>query len=117
MNATEHQVHDEHGHTHGEGCGHSTVEHEGHLDYLHDGHMHYVHGDCVDCHTLAVGDQNQADCVPGHACGSHETEHAHAEGCGHAAVPHGDHVCYVVEGHLHYSHADHCDEHGRVSTA
>jgi hypothetical protein len=33
-------------------------------------------------------------------------------GCGHEAVPHGDHVDYVVDGHRHYPHGDHCDNHG-----
>jgi hypothetical protein len=29
-------------------------------------------------------------------------------------VPHGNHVDYLVEGHLHHFHGDHCDDHGRV---
>jgi hypothetical protein len=29
-------------------------------------------------------------------------------------VQHGDHVDYVVEGHLHRPHGDHCDDHGPV---
>ncbi len=111
----EQRQHEAHSHTHGAGCGHATIEHEGHQDYLHDGHMHYVHSGGVDCHTLAVGSGNQADCQPGHACGDHEAAHAHGEGCGHTAIPHGDHVCYVVGGHLHHAHGDHCDEHGTVT--
>jgi hypothetical protein len=31
-------------------------------------------------------------------------------------VPHGDHVDYLVGGHLHYPHDDHCDDHGPVKT-
>jgi ethanolamine utilization protein EutQ (cupin superfamily) len=27
-------------------------------------------------------------------------------------VQHGDHVDYVVEGHLHHQHDGHCDHHG-----
>jgi hypothetical protein len=27
-------------------------------------------------------------------------------------VAHGDHVDYVVAGHLHHPHGDHCDDHG-----
>jgi hypothetical protein len=34
--------------------------------------------------------------------------------CGHKAIPHGDHVDYLVGGHLHYPHRDHCDHHGTV---
>jgi UDP-2,3-diacylglucosamine pyrophosphatase LpxH len=29
-------------------------------------------------------------------------------------VPHGDHVDYLVDGHLHHPHGDHCDDHGPV---
>jgi hypothetical protein len=32
-------------------------------------------------------------------------------------VPHGDHVDYLVAGHLHYPHGDHCDDHGKVEVA
>ena len=40
-------------------------------------------------------------------------EHAHEHGpeCGHAAVPHGDHVDYVHDGHRHAPHGSHYDEH------
>ena len=32
--------------------------------------------------------------------------------CGHEAVPHGDHVDYVHDGHRHWwYHHDHWDEH------
>jgi hypothetical protein len=30
-------------------------------------------------------------------------------------VPHGDHVDYLVDGHLHHPHGDHCDHHGSVA--
>jgi hypothetical protein len=32
-------------------------------------------------------------------------------------VPHGDHVDYLVDGHLHHAHGDHCDDHGPVQVA
>ncbi|WP_224125321.1 metal ABC transporter permease [Nocardioides mangrovi] len=40
-------------------------------------------------------------------------EHAHEHGsdCGHVAVPHGDHVDYVHDGHRHAVHGKHYDEH------
>ncbi len=44
----------------------------------------------------------------------HETtDHSHAHGpdCGHLAVPHGDHVDYVHDGHRHAPHERHYDEH------
>ena len=44
----------------------------------------------------------------------HETtDHSHEHGpdCGHLAVPHGDHVDYVHDGHRHAPHEHHYDEH------
>jgi hypothetical protein len=32
-------------------------------------------------------------------------------------VQHGDHVDYVVGGHLHDPHGDHCDHNGPVQAA
>jgi hypothetical protein len=32
-------------------------------------------------------------------------------------VPHGDHVDYLVGGHLHHSHEGHCDNHGSLKAA
>ena len=37
-------------------------------------------------------------------------EHVHGEGCGHVAIPHGDHTDYLHDGHLHHKHEDHYDE-------
>jgi zinc transport system permease protein len=38
-------------------------------------------------------------------------EHEHGDDCGHLAVPHGDHVDYIHEGHRHAPHGSHYDEH------
>jgi hypothetical protein len=38
-------------------------------------------------------------------------DHAHAPGCGHDAVSHGDHVDYAHDGHRHAAHDGHYDEH------
>lgn len=38
-------------------------------------------------------------------------DHAHADGCGHTAVRHDDHVDYLHDGHLHHPHGDHVDDH------
>jgi zinc transport system permease protein len=37
--------------------------------------------------------------------------HEHGPACGHLAVPHGDHVDYVHDGHRHAPHGAHYDEH------
>jgi hypothetical protein len=105
--------HADHDHQHGPNCGHTAVKHDGHVDYLHDGHLHHVATDGVEEHTLAVNTTNPGGCAP-HQCGQHDAGHRHGAGCGHEAVPHGDHVDYLVDGHLHHPHGDHCDNHGKV---
>jgi hypothetical protein len=112
MSACAEKHHATHTHQHGPSCGHTAIRHEGHVDYLHDGHLHYVHGDHVDEHTLPVGSANPDRCTPEVKC-----SHAHGPGCGHEAIPHGDHVDFLVDGHLHHPHGDHCDDHGRVQLA
>jgi hypothetical protein len=110
-------THQTHPHVHQTGCGHPRVRHEGHEDFLHDGHMHHVHGDHVDEHAIGVSSSNPAGCTKGHACAGHPAGHQHGPGCGHHAIPHGDHVDYVVAGHLHHVDGSHCDDHGPVSVS
>ncbi len=111
---TEHTIHPNHPHQHETGCGHTAVQHGNHVDFLHDGHLHHPHEGHVDEHTLEVSAANPADCTNGHACDGHEAGHVHGPNCGHEAVPHGDHVDYLVKGHLHHQHNGHCDNHGNV---
>lgn len=107
-------THADHDHTHGPGCGHTGIRHGDHVDYLHDGHLHHhAAGGAVEEHAVAVDGTNPADCKP-HSCGAHAAGHVHGAGCGHEAVPHGDHTDYLVDGHLHHPHGDHCDDHGPV---
>ena len=50
--------------------------------------------------------------VPGAAHHTIEQHpHEHGPDCGHVAVPHGDHVDYVHDGHRHAAHGRHYDEH------
>jgi hypothetical protein len=93
----------------------TAVEHDGHTDYLHDGHLHHVHGDHVDEHVFDATAKNPTGCTPNHACAGHDPKHVHGPSCGHEAVPHGRHVDYLVDGHLHHPHGDHCDDHGPVT--
>ncbi len=110
--------HGDHDHTHGPDCGHTAVQHGDHVDYLHDGHLHHPSGGTqVEEHALPVDGTNPAACTPTHDCAGHEKGHAHGVGCGHEAVPHGDHVNYLVAGHLHHPHGDHCDDHGPLRRA
>ena len=106
-----------HSHSHGPSCGHQGIIHEGHVDYLHDGHMHHMKGSSVEEHKIAVNQQNPDSCTSGHNCQSHDSGHKHGPNCGHQAVPHGDHVDYLVDGHLHHPHNGHCDNHGKVKLA
>jgi hypothetical protein len=108
-------IHPDHPHSHGPGCGHTGIRHEGHVDYLHDGHLHHMRDDGqVEEHAVAVSSTNPDSCTPGHDCDVHTKGHVHGPGCGHEPVPHGDHIDYLVDGHLHYCHGDHCDDHGPV---
>jgi hypothetical protein len=109
--------HADHPYKHGRACGHPAVRHGGHVDYLHDGHLHHVHEDHVDEHTVEVSATNPDRYSPEHRCGGHDRSHVHGPGCGHEAVPHGDHVAYLVDGHLHHPHADHRDDHGPLMGA
>jgi hypothetical protein len=117
-------LHEGHRHQHGPNCGHTGILHDGHVDYLHDGHVDYLHdghlhhqtGTKVEEHFLAVSATNPDACTIDHDCGSHDKGHKHGPDCGHSTVPHGDHVDYLVDGHLHHPHGDHCDNHGKVQT-
>jgi hypothetical protein len=108
---SDHQTHHHPEHTHGPGCGHTAVRHEGHVDYLHDGCLHHPHEDHYDEHVIAVSATNPEGCAETTtACA--ESGHVHGPGCGHEAVPHGDHIDYLVDGRLHHVHDGHCDDHG-----
>jgi hypothetical protein len=90
------------------------VKHDGHTDYLHDGHLHYAHGDHVDDHKIEVTAANPEKCTPDQSCAANEKPHTHGANCGHEVVPHGNHVDYLVDGHLHHPHSTHCDDHGKL---
>ncbi len=110
--ATDHQHAGAHSHIHGTNCGHLAVTHDGHTDYLDTGHLHHIHAGHYDDHVLAVNATNPDQCTPGFAAAEHATNHIHGVNCGHSAIPHGNHVDYVVDGHLHHLDGDHCDDHG-----
>jgi hypothetical protein len=58
-----------------------------------------------------------AGCTSQHDCEHHDGAHRHGPDRGHEAVPHDDHVDYLVGAHLHFPHDDHCDDHGPAATA
>ncbi|WP_036494678.1 hypothetical protein [Neisseria weaveri] len=103
-------THQNHDHVHDADCGHTAIKHGDHIDYIHDGHLHHEHNGHYDEHILEVNETNPDNCNEAHHCGTH----VHGEGCGHEAVPHGDHIDYIVNGRLHHQHGDHCDDHGPV---
>ena len=117
MKNTQCTSHSGHSHMHSAVCGHMQVSHDGHIDYLHDGHMHHMHSDHIDEHVISVGKSNPASCTPQHDCKAHGLDHTHGPNCGHERAPHGDHVDYLVSGHLHHSHGNHCDDHGPLQKA
>lgn len=105
-------MHKNHNHEHKKGCGHTRIKHNDHVDYIHDGHLHHEHNGHYDECTLEVSEKNPDICNPIKSCV--DEGHIHGEGCGHEAVPHGDHVDYIVDGRLHHVHGNHCDDHGPV---
>ncbi len=107
--------HENHTHPHGPECGHTGIMHDGHVDYLHNGHLHHLHDGHVDEHMIDITVINPKNCTPEHQCAGHPQEHTHGSGCGHEAVPHGEHIDYLVDGHLHHPHNGHCDDHGPVT--
>ncbi len=111
---SDHSTHADHDHVHGAACGHTAIAHDGHVDYAHDGHLHRAHEGHVDECRIAVDAQNPAACTPAHACLVHAAEHVHGSACGHPAIPHGDHLDYLVADHLHHPHDGHCDDHGAI---
>jgi hypothetical protein len=112
------KIHPDDGHRHAPDCGHTAIKHEGHIDYVHDGHLHHPAGQTdstlVEEHVIEIGSHNPVRCTPDHHCAGHTVGHEHGPGCGHEAIPHGGHIDYLVEDHLHYPHGDHCDDHGPV---
>lgn len=114
MSDSHNHTHEDHTHRHGPGCGHTAVQHGNHVDYLHDGHLHHVEQGEVREHRLEVTAENPAGCNVAKDP-HHDAAHQHGPGCGHEAVPHGDHVDYIVDGRLHHPHAGHCDDHGPVT--
>ena len=112
----DHAIHDNHTHEHGPGCGHVAVQHGDHVGYLHDGHLHCPHDGHYDEHSIAASDTNPSACAP-HDCKGHDADHVHGPDCGHPAVPHDGHDDYLVDGHLHHPHGEHCDDHGPLSLA
>jgi len=107
-------LHEKHNHTHGGDCGHAAIKHGNHVDYLHDGHLHHQDGQKCEEHTLDVNADNPSKCTPNHSCEGHKVGHVHTANCGHPRVPHGDHVDFLVGGHLHHPHENHCDHHGEI---
>jgi len=67
-------------------------------------------------HTMQTKPHIHTDacCKQGHACSSHGSTHQHGPNCGHASMTHGDHLDYIVDGHLHHPCMGHCDDHGVV---
>ena len=118
--STDCRTHAHHDHTHGPGCGHQAIRDGERTLYLHDGHLHYPHTVAgtthYDEHVLAVSEKNPHGCAERDAA-CQTAGHVHGPGCGHEAVPHGDHVDYLVNGRLHHPHGGHCDDHGPVELA
>jgi hypothetical protein len=73
--------------------------------------LHHPHGDHYDEHTVEVSDANPVGENPVEAAKHADHMHSDADLI-HEKVPHGDHMDYYHDGHLHHAHDDHMDEHG-----
>jgi hypothetical protein len=92
------------------------VRHDDHVDSLQNGHLIHEKNGRREEHKIAVNNQNPDRCDAAHRAQA-KAGHVHGSGCGHEAVPHGDHVDYLVEGRLEHPHGDHIDDHGPLSLA
>ena len=115
MENQDHHTHEGHTHVHSDSCGHAKIKHGDHTDFLHEGHLHSVNNGEINEHKIEVSLKNPNECTPNHTCQGHSKDHEHGVECGHEAVPHGDHLDYLVDGHLHHAHGTHCDDHGPVT--
>ena len=100
-----------------------AIEHGDHIDYVHEGHLYHqgADGQWHEC-SLEVEDDLPDGCSHDFECAAHHDGSVCGPDCGHIAIPHGDHVDYLVEVdedtfELHHPHGDHCDFHGTVKRA
>ena len=94
----------------------TAVRHDDHVDFLEEGRLIHEKGGRREEHRIAVNAQNPARCETDHRAQA-QAGHVHGPSCGHEAVPHGDHLDYLVEGRLQHPHGDHIDDHGPLSLA
>ncbi|MEM8772851.1 MAG: hypothetical protein AAGD92_14485 [Pseudomonadota bacterium] len=106
-------IHIDHHEAHSADDGHVAINHDGHIDHLHDGHLHHAHGGHADEHVLTISAANpMAEEIVKRV---KEKDHTHAiDDELHPRIQHGDHFDYLHDGRLHYVHADHVDDHGKV---
>ena len=148
----EHTVHKDHDdHKHGADCGHTAIVHKDshgceHVDYVHkddktgESHLHHACENGEDhFHECSLEDNTNAldglwsICHMFNTCEGHEGTACGEKDCTHEAVPHDDHLDYlipaedfvVVDGEgvavkgfdVHCPHGDHCDNRGFVPKA
>ena len=94
--------------------GSIAVRHDDHIDVLDRGRLLHKEGGRTEEHVIAVSAKNPDRCDPAHRAAP---GHQHGPDCGHALVPHGDHIDYLVEGRLHHPQGDHIDDHGPLLLA
>ena len=94
--------------------GSIAVRHDDHIDVLDHGRLLHKEGGRTEEHVIAVSAKNPDRCDHAHRAAP---GHRHGPDCGHALVPHGDHIDYLVEGRLHHPHGDHTDDHGPLVLA
>jgi DNA-binding transcriptional ArsR family regulator len=109
------QVHANHPHKHGPGCGHIAIGHGDHVDFLHDGHLHHQNGGVVEEHKIEVSAANPDKCTPafGHT-GTRRTMFmvrpvdTRPSRTATTSTTSSTAACTTPDG-------DHCDDHGPVT--
>ncbi|HEY2049940.1 MAG TPA: hypothetical protein VGH03_11385 [Caulobacteraceae bacterium] len=96
--------------------GRIGVRHGDHVDYLDHGRLLHEKSGRIEEHRIEVSERNPDTCDPARRVKA-EAGHVHGPNCGHEAVPHGDHIDYLVDNRLQHPHGDHIDDHGPLSLA
>lgn len=93
--ANQHDIHDNHKHSHKNTCGHAAEWHVDHFDYEHDGHDHHSHAN--ESHEATIKKHNKH-------------KHGHSLECSHESRVINGRVEYKHDGHWHHQHGSHFHE-------
>jgi len=103
-----------------------SVEKDSHHPTPPSTHQKIENNNTLDCECLSTvnthnsnnqtkeSNKNKDDCI---CLETQFLKHKHGDDCGHPKILHEGHYDYIVDGHLHYVHGNHCDDHGSIMVA